>query len=129
MMRRISGRSVRSCTTAKGWGLTTDGEYLYMSDGSDKIYVRDAENFGVVRTLQVTAKGRPVDMLNELEWIEGASGPIFYLYDQVVVIDPQTGEVTGVVDFEGLQEPSWTGRRKRMFSTVSLTMPHRETSM
>ena len=90
----------------EGWGLTTDGEYLYMSDGSDKIYVRDAENFGVVRTLQVTAKGRPVDMLNELEWIEGRIWANLYLYAQVVVIDPQTGEVTGVVDFEGLQEPS-----------------------
>ena len=45
-------------------------------------------------------------MLNELEWIEGRIWANLYLYDQVVVIDPQTGEVTGVVDFEGLQEPS-----------------------
>lgn len=67
-------------------------------------------------------------MLNELEWIEGRIWANLYLYDQVVVIDPQTGEVTGVVDFEACRSLR-TGRRKRMFSTVSLTMPHRETSM
>ena len=90
----------------EGWGLTTDGEYLYMSDGSDRIQVRDAENFGVVRTLEVRAGGRPVDMLNELEWIDGRIWANVYLTDRVAIIDPHTGEVTGEVDFGGLQTPA-----------------------
>ncbi|HIW98376.1 MAG TPA: glutaminyl-peptide cyclotransferase [Candidatus Tidjanibacter gallistercoris] len=90
----------------EGWGLTSDGQYLYMSDGSDKIYVRDAEHFGVVRTINVTMSGRPLDMLNELEWIDGSLWANVYLTNRIVIIDPQTGEVTGTADFSGLQEPS-----------------------
>lgn len=87
----------------EGWGLTSDGERLYMSDGSDKIYVRDPDTFAVVRTINVTTAGRPTDSLNELEWIEGEIWANRYLTEEVVIIDPDTGNVTGVVDFGGIQ--------------------------
>ncbi len=89
----------------EGWGLTTDGEKLYMSDGSERIVVRDPETFGIVRTFEVTAQGRPVDQLNELEWIDGLIWANRYLYDEVVMIDPQSGHVVGVIDFSDLQKP------------------------
>ena len=66
----------------EGWGLTTDGQKLYMSDG--------------------TAKGMAINFLNELEWIEGKLWANVYTTDQIVIIDPATGVVEGVVDLTGL---------------------------
>ena len=54
----------------QGWGLTTDGRWLYMSDGSDRIRVLDPDTFERERNIAVTLSGEPVRLLNELEWIE-----------------------------------------------------------
>ena len=37
----------------EGWGLATDGQQLYQSDGSNRITVRSAETFRKQRTIQV----------------------------------------------------------------------------
>lgn len=99
-------RRVRSFVyDGEGWGLTSDGEYLYMSDGSSKIYVRNPKTFAVERTFDVVAGGRPVEMLNELEWVDGRIWANRYLYNEIVIIDPATGYVTGIIDLNGLQAP------------------------
>ena len=89
----------------EGWGITSDGKYLYMSDGSEVINVRDPENFGVLRRIVVRNGNLVVDSLNELEWIDGKIWANRYLYDEVVIIDPESGAVTGIIDFSGLQQP------------------------
>ena len=89
----------------EGWGLTSDGQYLYMSDGSEVISVRDPEKFGVVRSIRVHDGNRIVDSLNELEWIDGQIWANRYMYDEVVIIDPASGNITGIIDFSGLQNP------------------------
>lgn len=86
----------------QGWGLTTDGHRLYMSDGSDRIRVLDPATFERVGNIHVTLDGEPVRLLNELEWIEGKIWANVYTTDQIVIIDPRTGEVDGVVDLTGL---------------------------
>jgi glutamine cyclotransferase len=86
----------------EGWGLTTDGEKLYMSDGSNKIKVLDPADFRVVSTFDVTDGGRPVGMLNELEWIDGKIWANVYLTDEIVVIDPADGKLTARIDLSGL---------------------------
>lgn len=86
----------------EGWGLTTDGETLYMSDGSEHIWEVDPATFRRGRKITVTAAGRPVQFLNELEWIEGKIWANVYTTDQIVIIDPATGVVEGVVDLAGL---------------------------
>lgn len=90
----------------EGWGLTSDGKELYMSDGSERIAVRDPKSFGVVRTFDVTVEGRPVDSLNELEWIDGLIWANRYYYNEIVMIDPSSGAVVGIIDLEGIQAPS-----------------------
>lgn len=86
----------------EGWGLTTDGEKLYMSDGSSRITVRNPKDFRVERGFNVTFNGEGVNYLNELEWIDGKIWANVYTTDQVVIIDPSSGRVEGVVDFTGL---------------------------
>jgi glutamine cyclotransferase len=95
--------------SGEGWGLTTDGEKLYMSDGTANITVRDPQTFRTERTIVVRNGGKPVDQINELEWIEGRIWANLYItdysqmaYPKVVIIDPATGNVEKEVDFSGL---------------------------
>lgn len=86
----------------EGWGLTTDGTHLILSDGTHHLRFLDPATFDVVRTLQVTADGRIVNQLNELEWVRGEIWANIYLQDLIARIDPDTGAVTGWVSTEGL---------------------------
>ncbi len=90
----------------EGWGITTDGSLLYISDGTDRITVRNPDTFKVERTVEVRMAGRKIDLLNELEWIEGEIWANVYMTDQIVRINPESGAVVGVVDLTGLQSPS-----------------------
>lgn len=86
----------------EGWGLTTDGKSLIMSDGTDRIRFLDPATFRVVRSIQVSVRGRPLAMLNELEYVRGEIYANVWQTDTVVRIDPSAGRVTGIVDFSGL---------------------------
>ena len=85
----------------EGWGLTTDGELLYASDGSNKIYVLSSD-FKLQRTIFVSLEGRPLRFLNELEWIDGKIWANVYTTDMLVVIDPADGKVEARIDCSGL---------------------------
>lgn len=86
----------------EGWGLTNDSTHLYMSNGSDKIYVRDPQTFDILRTIEVRNQGGRVTLINELEWIEGEIWANIFMSDLIVRIDPLSGKVTGIIDLEGL---------------------------
>jgi glutamine cyclotransferase len=86
----------------EGWGLTTDGQQLILSDGTDRIRFLDPDTFAVKRTIRVRFHQRPVDRLNELEYIKGEIYANIWGADFVVRIDPATGRVVGVIDFTGL---------------------------
>lgn len=82
----------------EGWGLTTDGKELIMSNGSSSITFLDPMTFMESRRIDVTLDGKPVDYVNELEYINGEIWANVYLEDYIITIDPQTGCVTSVID-------------------------------
>ena len=85
----------------EGWGLTTDGKSLIASDGSSRIYYL-TKDFKQVKTLDVKLNGRPVRLLNELEWIDGKIWANVYMTDMIVIINPSDGRVEATVDCTGL---------------------------
>ena len=85
----------------EGWGLTTDGKSLIASDGSARLYFMD-DKFKQQKVLTVKMNGRPVQMLNELEWIDGKIWANVYMTDMIVIINPSDGTVEGTVDCSGL---------------------------
>jgi glutamine cyclotransferase len=89
----------------EGWGLTTDGHSLVLSDGTSRIRFVDPTSFQVTRTIDVTSEGRPVVRLNELEWIGGEIFANVWQTNLIVRIDPATGHVRGEIDFGGLLSP------------------------
>lgn len=86
----------------EGWGLATDGTDLWMSDGSDSLRLLDPASFAVKRVVKVRLNGMPLVKINEMEWDGGTLLANVYETDQVVRIDPASGEVLKVYDFEGL---------------------------
>ena len=88
--------------STEGWGLTYDGSSLIMSDGSPNLFFLDPDSYQVTRTVAVTMNGRPVNELNELEWIKGEVWANVWMTDMIVRIDPASGQVVGVLDMTGL---------------------------
>jgi len=95
--------------TGEGWGITSNGEQLIMSDGSDRLRFLDPKTFEEVSSVAVTARGQPVGRLNELEWIDGEVWANVWQSNAIVRIDPATGKVTGVIDLTGLSQVAGIG--------------------
>lgn len=86
----------------EGWGLTTDGKNLIMSDGSASLRFFNPQGFREIKQIQVFDGSGPVTGLNELEFVKGYIYSNVYPTDQIVIIDPATGSVISRVDFSGL---------------------------
>jgi glutaminyl-peptide cyclotransferase len=89
----------------EGWGLTSDGSRMFMSDGSSTIKVVAADAFRIERTFEVTEAGKPVWMLNELEWVRGELWANIYQTEFIARIDPSSGAVLGWINLSGLLTP------------------------
>ena len=89
----------------EGWGLTHDEENLILSDGTSTLRFLDPDTFRVTRRLDVIGEhGRPVENLNELEFIRGEIFANIWHEDRIARISPRTGRVLGWVDMSGLRE-------------------------
>ena len=86
----------------EGWGLTSDGSFLIMSDGSAHLRFMDPVSFTEVRRVTVHDSRGPVRMLNELEYVDGSIYANVFYRDHILRISPATGAVTGVIDLGDL---------------------------
>lgn len=86
----------------EGWGATTLGDTLLVSDGTEVLHLLDPHDFSELGTLEVYDDKKPVKSLNELEIIDGLIYANIYTEDNVAVIDPKTGKVLQMIDFSGL---------------------------
>lgn len=86
----------------EGWGLTFDGSWLIMSDGSQTLTFRDPKTFAVWRRLPVRLEGRPVNWLNELEFADGFIYANVWQSTDILKIDPASGRVTAILDASAL---------------------------
>ncbi len=103
----------------EGWGLTQNGTHLIMSDGSNRIYFMDPEYFTEVRQLEVFDHNGPVTRLNELEYIEGKIFANIYGDDEIVIIDPDSGKVTGKLNMKGLLDDADKHSRIDVFNGIA----------
>jgi glutaminyl-peptide cyclotransferase len=87
---------------SEGWGLTDDGHYLIMSDGTEKLTYLDTTTLKPVKTIQVKDENGFVTKLNELEYMEGFILANQWETNRILKIDPQSGNVVGVMDLTPL---------------------------
>ena len=86
----------------EGWGMTQDGRRIILSDGTPVLRFLDPTTLKVVRTLTVTADGRPVRQLNELEFVRGEILANIWMTNLIARIDPASGRVKGLIDLSAL---------------------------
>ncbi|MCU0482122.1 MAG: glutaminyl-peptide cyclotransferase [Anaerolineae bacterium] len=88
----------------EGWGLCYDGEFLYMSDGSDFITIRDPQTFEIVNAIAVRMNDAPIIRLNELECPAGENFIMANIWQTpyLVMIDKMTGDVITQLDGNAL---------------------------
>ena len=113
----------------EGWGLTTDGARLILSDGTPVLRFLDPATGRVLGRVRVTDAGRPVRRLNELEWVPGpdpadpAAGAELLAnvwYDRRIArIDPAMGAVTGWLDASALVRAAGVTDREHALNGVA----------
>ena len=91
-------------TSKEGWGICNDGTTLYKSDGTEKIWLLNPNDLSEKGYLEVYTEKGKIPSLNELEWIDGKIFANIYQRNGVVIIDPKTGGVEGVIDFKPLKD-------------------------
>ena len=87
--------------SGEGWGITTDGRFYIMSNGSDTLYWRD-DKFKVRKKTAVTFRGQPLSKINELEYARGRIYANVWFNDFIFEIDPESGKVLRIIDCEPL---------------------------
>lgn len=86
----------------EGWGITSDGIHLIMSDGSSILRFIDPDTFRVSKKIEVRESGKPISGLNELEYVRGEIYANMWNEGSVARISPETGEIRGWIDLRGL---------------------------
>lgn len=94
----------------EGWGLTSDGKQLIMSNGSGNLTFRDPDTFAITRTLNVTSGSERWTRLNELEYANGLIWANIWQDPRIIAIDPTSGEVKGILNLEKLRQDSLADR-------------------
>jgi len=88
--------------SGEGWGLAHTDDALIRSDGSHRLYFHAPEDFAITKTIHVLEQGRPVQKLNELEFINGFIWANVWHEDRLVQIDADNGTVVGSLDLSAL---------------------------
>ena len=86
----------------EGWGITCDGNYLIMSDGTAVLHFLDARTYKMVRQIEVRDRGRSLPNINELEFIKGEIYANVWGTAYIARISPRTGQVLGWIDLRDL---------------------------
>ena len=103
----------------EGWGLTFDGEFLVMSDGSATLRYLRPPGFTEVRRLEVRDRGVPVERLNELEYVEGKIYANVWFDERIAVISAQSGEVEAWIDLGGILPLPFRRNREEVLNGIA----------
>ncbi len=87
----------------EGWGLTNDGNHLYMSNGTEKIYILDPNTLESVDYINVFTNANKIEAVNELEWIDGKIWANVYGRDAIAIINPKNGAVENIINLSDLK--------------------------
>ncbi len=88
----------------EGWGLCNDGDIIYKSDGTQKIWLLDSKTLAEKDYIEVTTNKGVKSKFNELEWINGKIYANTWQKDGIAVINPENGALEAVIDLSGLRK-------------------------
>lgn len=88
----------------EGWGLCNDGQALYKSDGTERIWLLDPENLKEQDHIQIVTDKSIFNKANELEYVDGKIYANVWQKESMMIIDARSGAIEGVVNLGGLRE-------------------------
>jgi len=110
--------------TGEGWGLTQDGKSIILSDGTATLRFLDPATFKVVRRVTVRDHGKPIDQLNELEYVHGEIYANVWHTDRIARISPATGKVLGFINLAGLLPDSERSEAEAVLNGIAWDQEH-----
>ncbi|MDA3954186.1 MAG: glutaminyl-peptide cyclotransferase [Bacteroidales bacterium] len=105
--------------STQGWGITTDGKKLIMSDGTQTIHFLDPEYFNEIGKIDVYDNNGPVESLNELEFIEGLVYANVYQTEEIIAFDPITGKVLKRIDCRKIVPNGFQGETDNVLNGIA----------
>ena len=108
----------------EGWGLTHDEKNLILSDGTSTLHFLAPATFEEVRSVKVSDHGKPIDQLNELEYIHGEIYANVWQTDRIARISPVNGNVLGWIDLKGLLPASERTNRDAVLNGIAYDSAH-----
>ena len=103
----------------EGWGITTDGKHLIISDGSNRLYFMDPESYELIRRLDVYDDHGPVQNVNELEYVEGDIYANIWQLPKIIRIDTNSGRVKGTIDLRELVPKQFRGHNDYVLNGIA----------
>jgi glutamine cyclotransferase len=88
----------------EGWGLCNDGESLYKSDGTERIWLLNPETLEEKDAIQIVTDKSIFNKANELEYVSGKIYANVWQKESMMIIDARSGAIEGVVNLGGLKE-------------------------
>jgi glutamine cyclotransferase len=89
--------------SSEGWGLCQDGESIYKSDGTQRIWRLNANTLNEEGFIEIYTNSSKIKSVNELEWVNGKIFANIYLRDAIAIVNPKNGAVEGVIDLTSLK--------------------------
>lgn len=88
----------------EGWGLCNDGEHIYKSDGTEKIWTLNPNTLAEMDYIEIFTNTSRIRSVNELEWVDGKIYANVYQQGSVAIINPKNGAVEGIIDLQDLKD-------------------------
>ncbi len=88
----------------EGWGLTTNGDSLIASDGSDQLYFINPSDFRIYHQVSVRGNEGKITYLNELELVGNIVLANIWQSNTIAFIDKNSGNVLATADLSALSQ-------------------------
>lgn len=87
----------------EGWGLCNDGDKIFKSDGTEKIWFLDPDTLEETGYIEIATNKSIFNKANELEYVNGKIYANVYQKESMMIIDATSGAIEGVINFGGLK--------------------------
>ena len=88
----------------EGWGLCNDGQIIYKSDGTEKIWKLDPKTLTEQGYIETVTNKSIFNKANELEYANDKIYANVWQKESMMIINPKTGAIEGVINFGGLRD-------------------------
>jgi len=109
----------------EGWSLTHNATSIFMDDGTDEIRIWDPKTLAERRRIKVHDGSRPIDNVNELEYVEGELYANIWQTDRIARISPTTGAILGWIDLTGILSPMYRNGSEDVLNGIAYDSAHK----